>query len=377
VKKRLAILIYSLASGGAERQVSILLKELTGSFDITLVLMNDTIFYDISKDTKIIYLEKSDPIESGIKKLFKLPLLGWRYKKILQENKIDTSFSLMTRPNYINILSKLFGSGVKTIISERSQFSLQYSYHNLQSFINKKLVKLYNYADLIVTNSKGNAKDLLDNFSIKTKIKTIYNMIDIDKIDQFKSEEIALKKEHFTFVTIGRLDSGKNHKLLINAIQNIDAILWIIGDGELKKNLEFRIDNLKLQDRVFLLGRQENPYKYLAKADCFVFGSNHEGFPNVLLEALACKLPVISTDCKSGPREILAPNGDINFHLKGDVELVRYGILTPVENADKMAKAMILMMKDHNLYESYHEKALQRASDFKVDTMIKQYIEVL
>jgi len=186
-------------------------------------------------------------LASGVKKLFKLPLLGWRYKKILQENKIDTSFSLMTRPNYINILSKLFGSGVKTIISERSQFSLQYSYHNLQSFINKKLVKLYNYADLIVTNSKGNAKDLLDNFSIKTKIKTIYNMIDIDKIDQFKSEEIALKKEHFTFVTIGRLDSGKNHKLLINAIQNIDAILWIIGDGELKKNLEFRIDNLKLQ----------------------------------------------------------------------------------------------------------------------------------
>ncbi|QOP45832.1 glycosyltransferase [Sulfurimonas paralvinellae] len=377
MKKKLAILIYSLASGGAERQVSILLKELIDTFDITLVLMNDTVFYNIPENTKIIYLEKSSPCESGIKKLLKLPSLGWKYKKILQDNKIEISFSLMTRPNYINIFSKLFGSKVKTIISERSQFSLQYSYGNLQSYTNKKLVKLYNYADVIVTNSKGNAKDLDENFSITAKMKTIYNVVDIDKIDQLKNEDIELRKQKFTFITIGRLDSGKNHKLLINAIQNLDANLWIIGDGELRNDLQQHIDTLNLQTKVLLLGRQENPYKFLSKSDCFVFGSNHEGFPNVLLEALACRLPIISTDCKSGPREILAPDNNMDSCLMKDIECAQYGILTPVNNEQIMKKAMTLMLNDHNLLESYQKKAILRAKYFEVETMIRQYIEVL
>jgi len=80
VKKKIAILIYSLASGGAERQVSILLKELREEFNITLVLMNGTIFYEVPKEVKIIFLEKSKANENGFIKLLKLPILGWKYK---------------------------------------------------------------------------------------------------------------------------------------------------------------------------------------------------------------------------------------------------------------------------------------------------------
>ena len=375
MKKKLAILIYSLASGGAERQVSILLKELNDIFDITLVLMNDTIFYDIPKDTKIIYLERSDPNESGIKKLLKLPLLGWRYKKILQDNHTDISLSFMTRPNYVNIFSKLFGSKIKTIISERSHFSMQYSYPTLQSYINKKLVRLYNYADLIVTNSKGNARDLLENFSIKAKIKTIYNLIDIKKIETLQKEEISIKKEKFTFVTIGRLDSGKNHKLLINAMQGIDANLWIIGEGKLRNDLEEYIDALNLQEKVFLLGRQENPYKILSKANCFVFGSNHEGFPNVLLEALACGLPIISTDCKSGPREIIAPKTNINDFLEDEVEFAEYGILVPVNNSKQLSNAMIKLFKNHSLYDKYTQQSIIRSNEYRKEVIVEKFVK--
>jgi N-acetylgalactosamine-N,N'-diacetylbacillosaminyl-diphospho-undecaprenol 4-alpha-N-acetylgalactosaminyltransferase len=84
-RKNISILIYSLASGGAERQVSTLINKLKNKYHIVLVLMNDTIFYDIPADTKIIYLEKSNGNENGIKKLLKLPYLGWKYNKILKK----------------------------------------------------------------------------------------------------------------------------------------------------------------------------------------------------------------------------------------------------------------------------------------------------
>jgi len=377
VKTKISILIYSLASGGAERQVSILLESLQDKYDLTLVLMNDTIFYTIPKDIKVVYLEKSKPVENGFKKLIKLPFLGWKYKKILKKNNIDISFSFMTRPNYINIFSKLFGSKVKTIISERSHFSLQYSYNNLQSFINKILVKLYNYADMVIANSKGNAQDLRLSFNICTKIQTICNAIDIQKIDILQSGAINVKTKKFVFVTIGRLDVGKNHQMIIDAMKSVDAMLWIIGDGELKNNLELIIDNLKLKDRVKLLGRQKNPYKFLSKADCFVFASNHEGFPNVLLEALACGLPVISTDCKSGPREILSPSSDIWVQLQNDIELAKYGILTPVGSTLKLKEAMKLIMNDNELRPKYKKQSKQRAEDFKIEKIIKQYEKIL
>jgi len=373
---KLSILIYSLASGGAERVVSILLKELCSRYDITLVLMNNTIFYDIPDNVEVVYLENSDPNESGIKKLLKLPALGWKYRQLLRKKGIELSLSFMIRPNYINILAKLFGSNAKTLISERSMFSLQFSYKNLQSFINKRLVKLYNFADLIVANSNGNREDLKRNFNIKPEIKTIYNALDISQIEKRKEEDLEIAKERFTFVTIGRMDVGKNHLLLIEAVKGVDADLWIMGDGELREELEVRIEDLELKNRVKLLGRKNNPYKFLNRADSFVFGSNHEGFPNVLLEALACGLPVISTDCKSGPREILAPKSDFTKQAR-EIEFADFGVLVPVGDADKMARAMRMMVEDESLRESLKEKAFIRARDFKVDKIIDQWVSVI
>ena len=375
MKKKISILIYSLASGGAERVVSILLKELNSRYDITLVLMNDTIFYDIPNSIEIIYLEKSNPNESGIKKLLKLPFLGWKYRQLLRKKGIELSLSFMIRPNYINILAKLFGCNAKTVISERSMFTLQFGYKDIQSFINKRLVKLYNFADLIVANSNGNREDLNRNFSIKPEIKTIYNALDISQIEKRKEEDLEIEKKRFTFVTIGRMDVGKNHLLLIEAVKDVDANLWIIGDGELREDLKLRIEDLGLKDRVKLLGRQNNPYKFLNRADCFVFGSNHEGFPNVLLEALACSLPVISTDCKSGPREILAPESDFTKQTS-EIELADFGVLVPVGDVDKMAQTMRMMVEDESLRKSLKEKAYIRAKDFKVDRIIDQWREV-
>ena len=377
MKKKIAIFLYSLAAGGAERQVSILLKKLLKHYEITLVLMNDTIFYEIPSEVEVVYLEKSMPDESGLKKLLKLPLLAWRYKKVLRQRGITTSLSFMTRPNYINVLAKMLGSKCYTLISERSHFSLQYSYGDVQSWINKKLVRLYNQADLIVPNAKMNGWDLQNNFGITAPMQPIYNFVDIDKIQELSKDRIEIEKKGFVFVTVGRLDTGKNHALLIEALKRCgcDAELWIVGDGSLKELLELKVETLGLQSRVKLLGKQKNPYKYLAKADCFVFGSNHEGFPNVLLEALACALPVISTDCKSGPREILSPKSDLQQQTEV-MELGAYGMLTPVNDADAMAQAMDLMINDEKVRYNYKSIAKKRALDFDVDKILKEWIKV-
>lgn len=369
-KKKLSILIYSLACGGAERVVSILLNELKDKFDITLVLMNNTIIYDISKNQKIVYLEKSDPYESGLIKFLKLPFLGFRYKNICKKNNIDISLSFMNRPNYINIIASLFDNKVKTIISERAMPSLQHK-TGLQGFINRVLIKtLYPKADIVVANSIGNSIDLQNNFNVN-KLKIINN-----PINRIIKQKVK-KNDTFTFITIGRLDKGKNHQLIIEAMQNIDANLYIIGDGELKNQLTAQIEKLNLKNKVFLLGEQNDPFKYLLKSDCFIFSSNHEGFPNVLLEALSCELPIISTDCQSGPREILAPNSNINYQLKNNIEIAEYGILTPINHIDSLFKAMDKIMNDKNLLNDYKKKSKDRIKDFDKNKIINHYEKVI
>jgi len=372
MRQKLSILVNDLDTGGAERVVSILLDMLKDRYDITLFMIHDIVFYDIPKEVKVVIVGNANLQDSGLIKLLKLPILGWQYKKENISSPISISF--LSRSNYINILAKLFGMRGKVIISERAMPSLQYS-NNIQGKINKFLIRhLFNRADLTVANSQGNALDLKNNFSINNTM-VINNLFDVKKIVALSKEDVALH-DGFSFVSIGRLDEGKNHQLQIEAMQKIDAKLYIIGDGILREKLEEQIVDLYLEDKVFLLGKQKNPYKYLSKADVFLFSSNREGFPNVLAEALACGLPVISTDCKSGPREILAPSTDMNFQLTEDVELAEYGILTATNSLKSMTIAMTLMQEDDDLREDYARKSTQRAMDFDKDIIIDKFIEI-
>ncbi len=372
MKQKLSILINDLDTGGAERVVSILLYMLIERYDVTLYMIHDIVFYDIPKDVKLVKVGNANLNDSGLLKLLKLPILGWQYKKINNLSLISISF--LSRSNYINIFAKLFGMQGRVIVSERAMPSLQYS-NNMQGKINKFLIKnLFNSADLVLANSKGNAIDLEKNFAIKN-ITVINNLFDINKIVKL-SKEVAPLGDKFSFITIGRLDEGKNHKLLIESMKSIEARLYIIGDGMLRERLQQQIEKLGLTRKVFLLGKQKNPYKYLSKADCFIFSSNREGFPNVLIEALACKLPIISTDCKSGPREIIAPFTDVNFQITEDIEVAEYGILTPTNNINSMIKAMNQIKNSENLRKKYIKKSTIRAMEFDKDRIIEEFIDI-
>ncbi len=356
--KKLSILIYSMGSGGAERVVSMLLPKLIKHYEVKLVLLNEIIHYEIPKEVETIILDSGKIDENPIVKLLKLPTLAFKYMQFVNQNRIDISLSFMTRPNYVNIISKLFGNQSKIIISERAMPSLEYAGQDLKSKINRLLIKtLYPYAEKIITNSDGNTKDLIENFTIeKAKITRIYNPLDLDSINKKRMEKIDFDFSKKTFITIGRLDNGKNHKMIIDAFHLLDdkeSQLIIIGYGELERKLREYIDYLDLNDRVFLVGKQSNPYGWLNHASCFVFASKHEGFPNVILEALACNLPVISTN----------PNGVVGEILKND----RYGVV--VENEKEMAEAMKDYVKKEDLQT--------RAEDFTLEKIFPQFLEAI
>lgn len=377
--KALGILIYSLAGGGAERVVSYLLAYcLENNIKVHLILMNTTIKYEISEDIEIHYLEKSSFSENGIMKTLKIPFLAYKYLRLLKKLNITHSLSFLTRPSFINILSsKLTSYKFKVITNERAFPSLQYSYKNFQSYFNKKMISLlYKKSDIVISNSLGNAQDLINNFNVPAnKTKAIHNPIDLEKINKIEPIEGFFDKEKFNLVTIGRLDIGKNHNLLIDAIaklNNPSVRLYIFGAGSLKNELELKINKLKLKEQIILAGFDSNPYKYLKSADLFIFGSSHEGFPNVLLEAMSCGLPILTTNCQSGPDEIMKLK-----KAEEDIMKTDYGILVPVKNIDLMAKGINHFISNNDFLYSCKRNVLKRSIDFKKNKILKEYIDVI
>lgn len=373
---KIAVFIYSLGGGGAERVVSQLIPYLENNgFDVYLVLMNNTCVYPFETKNKPFFLENSKTTESNVLKFLKIPFLAYKYHIFLKKNKINKSFSFLTRPGFISVLTKWFNKKRTIIISERSNSSLQYGNHNLQSWINNFLIKeLYPKADLIIANSNGNAQDLITNYNVpRYKITTIYNPISLEAIFAIEPKKDFFDTNYFNLVSVGRLDNGKNHQLLIKSLEffKLQKVrLYIFGDGILKTELEKTIQDLKLENRVFLMGFESNPYKYLKAADLFVFSSNHEGFPNVILEAMACELPIVSTNCPSGPNEIFKVNTDYDF---SDNVLTDYGILVPRNNIKKMVEAINILMQNKKYYQNCKTQVVKRVEDFEANKILDEF----
>ncbi|AXP08389.1 glycosyltransferase [Campylobacter hepaticus] len=349
--QKLAIFIYSLGSGGAERVVATLLPILSLKFEVHLILMNDKISYEIP-ECKIHFLEYSKPNENPILKFLKLPFLALKYKTICKQLCIDTEFVFLNRPNYVALIAKILGNKTRLVINECTTPSVMYAKNNLNALINKLLISLlYPRANLILANSQGNLKDLIQNFNIPSqKCEILYNAIDLENIEQKSLEKISLEDKFI--LSVGRLDEGKNHALLIRAYARLktDLKLVILGEGVLKHELLALIKGLNLQNKVLLLGFDNNPYKYMSRCEFFAFASVFEGFSNVLIESLACGCAVVCTDHKSGARELFGND--------------EFGLLVEVDNENSMFNGLKIMLEDDNLRQAYKNKAKNRALAF-------------
>lgn len=379
-KKRVAIFINSLEGGGAERVVSNLLQVSIDKLDLHLVLLHPDIVYEIPDGLPVFMLEKRRTANSFLK-ILKLPLLAFRYFRFLKREKIDLSLSFLNRPNFINCLQKTLGWRGKVVLSEQVASSAYYLDENLHGKIGRFLIKnLYPKADLIIPASEGIRQDLEKTFHLRTSFQVINNPVNLDfiqkKLDEPNIPHSSSPISKFTFINVGRFQHQKNHELLIEAfskIAHLDCRLLLLGDGFLRKNIEQQIEKLGLQGKVELLGFVENPYTVLAKANCFVLSSDFEGFPNVVLEALACGLPVISTDCPTGPREILGGSATAGLLP----ECTKFGWLTPMRDADFLAACMKNVFSDFKNWGGDRDKFRQRAGVFDLKLILKKYENAL
>lgn len=350
-KKHIAFFIPSMRGGGAEQVFATLANEFSSrNFKVDLILAQKEGPYlkNISRKVNIVDLKSSRILES----LF--PLV--RY---LKKEKPDILLSSLRHVNTVSIASRIISSSFTKMIIKQDSFYILPS-NRIIMFLEKALFKK---ADHIVAVSKGVKKSLIEGLKIpEQKIKVIYNPIFKQDILKKSKMEIAHpffeNKKNKIILGAGRLSIEKDFSTLLKAFHKIktDSIrLIILGEGRLRGELEYLVEELGLEGYVSMPGFVDNPYAYMAKADVFVLSSKVEGFANVLVEAMACGTTIVSTDCPSGPSEILDGG--------------KFGRLVPVGNIEKLAEAISEALSN----PSEKEVLINRAKMFSVDKSIEEY----
>ncbi|MEO6404101.1 MAG: glycosyltransferase [Ferruginibacter sp.] len=381
MKEKIAILTYSLAGAGAERIASNLLNNLDRKkYDIHLVMMNTEIEYAIRKDQVIHYIEKSYRYEKEWLKFIKIPWLAYKFARYCNREKISLVLAIMNRPNLIAAMAKLFGIKAKVLISERCYTPYTYNKNSLAGKIKYSLLKwAYPKADAILPNSKGTVEALENYYHIKSHYYVVKNPTDIGRIKKLMQETppVFMDDQRFKFIYVGTFREEKNQDLLVDAVAKMPGDnykLIFVGKGPTLKKVVGKVKKLGLENRIQFIDFTENPYMYMKRADCFILSSYSEGFPNVLIESMACGLPIISVDCKTGPRELLAPNTSINTVVaEGKFEIAEYGILTAPASVPSMIAAMKWALDNKETMNAYKESIVSKADDFEIEKVCQEF----
>ncbi len=375
MKNNIALFGVTLKGGGAENVISKLMFQLNDCYDFHLILLDEKIVFPIPENVRVSILKNTTA--NNFFNILQIPIIAFRLNKYCKQNKIQLCLSFLNRPNWINCFTKLLSGRHKIVISERTTSSRYYNKTHLSGRIGLWLIKkLYPLADLIVPNSKGVQYDLEKRLQVANSYHLIYNPVKIVSQQPLTKKQ----KEFFTFIFTARFQSPKDHATIIKALALLPSLedirVQFLGEGEYLESCKAIANDLGIGHIIEFVGFVKDTYAYLLAADCFIFSSTFEGFPNVILEALACGLPVISTDCLSGPREILAPFTDITIQLKDTIEYAEYGVLIPMKNELLMAEAMQAMVQDETMRNNYSQKAILRENNFNVSNLINEFITI-
>lgn len=328
-------IISSLACGGAERVMSIMANYwVARGWKVTIITLDirKKDFYSLHANVDRVSLDlvKTSPnfLHAIIKNYQSIKILRYNIRKIMP----SVIISFVDLANILTILSTI-GLKIPVIVSERTDprfHKIGKAWDILRRFF-------YPLAHAVVAQT-AQVQEWLQNFVPKEKVLEIPNPIILIPSDSFHKKIFV--RSTYKVIAVGRLESEKCFDILLYAFELCAGqfpqwSLVILGEGRERKSLELLAKELGIDDRLDFYGQVEEPMDMLPHADLFVLSSKYEGFPNTLLEAMACGLPVISTDCPSGPRSIIRHGID--------------GLLVPQENVKGLAEAMALLMANENL----------------------------
>jgi len=383
LKPSVVFLINSLCEGGAERVLITLSNYFVQqNYDVTILLLSKNNFYSIPKNVNVVYLSKMNDNLLGIGKLFYIPFHAWKLKQYIKNNDIETVQSSLFRANFVNIISGILGAKHNIQVVNHSVVS-RFLKEGISGKINLLLIRyLYPKADMVLHISKQMKSYFNQNFLNNKDEKVIYNPHNIESIIQQSKEPIEkfyFDKNKRYLITVGRLIAIKHVEDVINALSRLDSNieLIVLGQGVEESFLKQRAKIKSVENRVHFLGQVTNPFNYMKQSDIFISSSEIEGFPNVLIEAMICKTSVISSDCLSGPREIIAPNSNLSERLSTGMELHQFGILYAVRDVEALVQSIKKILIDKKLKNKLEENGFVQSHRFSVQNIANQYKSVL
>jgi len=349
-KRNILFILPNLNGGGAERTTLNIIRGLDSQkFKPLLFLVkNEGVYWaEVPNGVEVIKaLQSEERVRFHIFKLFRSLLRAGRQADLLVGG-------LELNATYLAVLAGLFlGRPVISIthVDIGVYPPARFLFHRLM------LKFIYPCLQTVVAVSSGVENSITKLIpKLKGKTKIIYNSVRLDVVRLLAQKPANIPLPHPIVIGVGRLDVQKGFDVLIRAhakllSQNIQNSLIILGEGTERANLEGLIHELGLEKTVLIPGFKSNPFSWMAQSDVFVLASRLEGFSMVLIEAMATGLPIISTDCPSGPAELLE-NG-------------RYGLMVPMDDIGALASAISRVLTDSKLANSLRKAALKRCEDF-------------
>lgn len=368
---RIAFVINDLSGGGAEKVLQLLSGFLIDrGHEIKVILLqsgNDA--YELPAAVESVVL-RSGRLCRGVGKVFALPLAAVEIARLLRRWNPEVCVSNMPRSNVAHVMSRWFGNKLPVVITEHIATWDNYPSSRPADRIMRSMIRRhYPRADAVIAVSRGVAEGLRGFGVDAARVHVQHNPISLDAIRERAELASGLSEASRvpTVITVGRLAEQKDHHTLLRAFalvrRQMEARLILVGEGPLRADLSSLVQQLGIVESVEFAGWQDNPFALLESADLFVLSSRYEGFGNVLVEAMACGLPVVSTDCPSGPSEILQDGAA--------------GLLVPVGDANALADAMTSVLMDRELRDRLVAEAHRRAPEFDISVIGPEYESLL